>query len=304
MFNCQIVWQEGFPGSSAGKESACQARDPGSISGSGRSSGEGISYPLQYSWASLVLSGKEYTCNAGELGSIPGLGKSPWRRAWLPTAAFLPGESPWTEEPGGLYSPWGYKESDTTEWLSTAQHEKNFHGKVHEGVSESWVGFRWTVGGQVALSQEEATPEGHETWWGSHKTLGWGLRDPETQSLACWALRQRILPYLSLSWPTCKFRVLAPLGTSLVWNSIISQVWKFESQSIKNCMVFGSFIGGGVAAFLQLLITWRKERQVSPPTLINVPRMPPCGHWQHTLGVVWKTKDMQHHYPDGGYGIS
>ena len=37
-----------------GKESACNAGDPGSIPGLGRSSGEGIGYPLQYSWASLV----------------------------------------------------------------------------------------------------------------------------------------------------------------------------------------------------------------------------------------------------------
>ena len=44
----------GFPGSSAGKESACSARDPGSIPGSGRSSGEGIGCLLQCSWASLV----------------------------------------------------------------------------------------------------------------------------------------------------------------------------------------------------------------------------------------------------------
>ena len=44
----------GFPCSSAGKESACNAGDPGSISGWGRSPGEGIVYPLQYSWASLV----------------------------------------------------------------------------------------------------------------------------------------------------------------------------------------------------------------------------------------------------------
>ena len=44
----------GFPGSSAGKESACNARDPGSIPGLGRSPREGIGYPLQYSWASLV----------------------------------------------------------------------------------------------------------------------------------------------------------------------------------------------------------------------------------------------------------
>ena len=43
-----------FPGSSVGKESACNAGDPGSIPESGRSPEEGIGYPLQYSWASLV----------------------------------------------------------------------------------------------------------------------------------------------------------------------------------------------------------------------------------------------------------
>ena len=44
----------GFPGGSAGQESTCNAGDPGLIPGSGRSSGEGIGYPLQSSWASLV----------------------------------------------------------------------------------------------------------------------------------------------------------------------------------------------------------------------------------------------------------
>ena len=44
----------GFPGSSAGKESICNAGDPSSISGTGKSPGEGVGYPLQYSWASLV----------------------------------------------------------------------------------------------------------------------------------------------------------------------------------------------------------------------------------------------------------
>ena len=44
-----------FPAdSSVGKESTCHAGDPGSIPGSGRSAGEGIGYPLQYCWASLV----------------------------------------------------------------------------------------------------------------------------------------------------------------------------------------------------------------------------------------------------------
>ena len=44
----------GFPDSSVGKESACNTGDPCSIPGSGRSPGEGIGSPLQYSWASLV----------------------------------------------------------------------------------------------------------------------------------------------------------------------------------------------------------------------------------------------------------
>ena len=48
------MYAKGFPGSSAGKESACNAGDTGSIPGSGRFPGEGIGYPLQYSRASLV----------------------------------------------------------------------------------------------------------------------------------------------------------------------------------------------------------------------------------------------------------
>ena len=46
---------QGFLGGSDDKESACNAGDPGLIPGSGRSTGEGIGYPLQYSWASLVV---------------------------------------------------------------------------------------------------------------------------------------------------------------------------------------------------------------------------------------------------------
>ena len=44
----------GFSHSSAGKESTSNAGDPGLIPGLERSTGEGVGYPLQYSWASLV----------------------------------------------------------------------------------------------------------------------------------------------------------------------------------------------------------------------------------------------------------
>ena len=47
--NCVYPYNQGFPDSSVGKESASNAGDPGLISGSGRSPGEGKGYPLQYS---------------------------------------------------------------------------------------------------------------------------------------------------------------------------------------------------------------------------------------------------------------
>ena len=47
---------KGFPGSSAGKESTCNAGDAGLILGLERSGREGIGYPVQCSWASLVAS--------------------------------------------------------------------------------------------------------------------------------------------------------------------------------------------------------------------------------------------------------
>ena len=99
----------GFPGSSAGKESACNAGDPGLIPGSGRFPGEGIGYPRQYSWASLV---------AQKVKNLPAMwetlvrslsAEDPWRRERLPTPVFWPGEF------HGLYS---HKELDMTERLS------------------------------------------------------------------------------------------------------------------------------------------------------------------------------------------
>ena len=53
-FRTSLCTYVGFPDSSFSKESACNSGDPGSIPGWGRSTGEGIGYPLQYSWASLV----------------------------------------------------------------------------------------------------------------------------------------------------------------------------------------------------------------------------------------------------------
>ena len=71
----------GFPGTSAGKESTFNAGDPGSIPGSGRSPGEGIGYPLHYSWASLMVAQMVKNLPAmQETGFDPWVGKIPWRR--------------------------------------------------------------------------------------------------------------------------------------------------------------------------------------------------------------------------------
>ena len=85
-----------FPYDSDGKESTCNARDPSSIPGSGRSSGEGTGYPLQYSWASLVVQlvenppAMQGTYRRPEFN--PWVGKIPWRRERLPTPVVSPGE--------------------------------------------------------------------------------------------------------------------------------------------------------------------------------------------------------------------
>ena len=81
----------GFPDSSVGKESTCNAGDPGSIPGLGRSVGEGIGYPLQYSWASLVTQVIKNPPAMWEAW-VRSLGwEDPWRRERLPTPVFWPG---------------------------------------------------------------------------------------------------------------------------------------------------------------------------------------------------------------------
>ena len=87
--------KEGFPGSSAGKEATCNAGDPGLIPGSGIFNGEGIGYPLQYSWASLVA----------QLVKNPSPGE---RKGYLLQYSGME---------NSMNYPWGHKESDMTERL-------------------------------------------------------------------------------------------------------------------------------------------------------------------------------------------
>ena len=92
------------PGGSAVKESACNAGDPSLIPGSGRSPGEGIRYPLQYYWASLVSQTVKNPPAMQETW-VPSVGWEDPLEEGIATHSSIPAwRIPWAEEPGGLQS--------------------------------------------------------------------------------------------------------------------------------------------------------------------------------------------------------
>ena len=93
----------GLPHSSVGKESACNAADAGSILRSGRSAGEGIGYPFQYSWASLVAQMVKNLPAMQEIW-VRSLGWEDPLEKGVPThSSILAWRIP------GLYSPWSHR---------------------------------------------------------------------------------------------------------------------------------------------------------------------------------------------------
>ena len=91
----------GFPYSLAGKEFTCNAGDPGSIPGLGRFPGEGIGYPLQYSWASLVAQLVQNLPAVQETWVWSLCWEDPLEKGKATHSVFWPGEF------HRLYSPWG-----------------------------------------------------------------------------------------------------------------------------------------------------------------------------------------------------
>ena len=89
----------------------CRAHKPSRPAGIFRSSLTLLGFPCG-------SAGKEFACNAGHLGLIPGLGRFPWRREWLPTPVFRPGEF------HGLCSPWGSKSRTQLRAFHTHTHTR------------------------------------------------------------------------------------------------------------------------------------------------------------------------------------
>ena len=80
---------------------------------------KGIAFPHGPFGLPWWLSGKESTCQFRERRFDSWVGKIPWRRKWQPTPVFLSGKPHGQRSLVG-YSPWGHKESDTTEQLSNS----------------------------------------------------------------------------------------------------------------------------------------------------------------------------------------
>ena len=128
-------------GSSAGKESTSNAGDPGSILGSGSSPGEGIAYPLQYSWVSLVAQMVKNLPAMRETWVWSWVGKIPWKRACNPLQ-YSALENPRGRRSLVGYSPWDHKELDMTEWLST-KHRGKANSKQGDYVKDCNCTFRF-----------------------------------------------------------------------------------------------------------------------------------------------------------------
>ena len=92
----------GFPGSSSGKEFTCDAGDPGSIPGLGRSTEEGIGYPLQYSWASLVAQTVKNLPAVQEIWVRSRGWNDPLEETTATHSSILPWRIPWTTKQESL----------------------------------------------------------------------------------------------------------------------------------------------------------------------------------------------------------
>ena len=131
-----------FPGSSsAGKESACNAGDPSFTPGLGSSPAEGIGYPLEYSWVSLVAQMAKNQPAMPEIWVQFLVWEDPLEKEMATHSNILAWRIPWTEEPSGLHIVHGVAKSQKWNWLQNDWATKhstacNIRGNWVKGVWE------------------------------------------------------------------------------------------------------------------------------------------------------------------------
>ena len=146
-----------FPGSSADKESVCSAGNPGSIPGLGRSPGEGIDYPLQHSWASLV---------AQLVKNLPAMQETwVWSLGWEASAAAKSLQScptlcgPIDGSPPGSPVP-GILQARTLEWVAISfSNSWKWKVKVKSLSRVRLLATPWTVAYRVPPSMRFSRQE-------------------------------------------------------------------------------------------------------------------------------------------------
>ena len=145
-------------------------------------------WPSFFNGASWRTSGQESACRCRRCRFDPWVRKIPWRRKWLPTPVFLPGESHGQRSLVG-YSPWGHKESDMTEQLTHTHTHRHTHTHTHtlwsrnptpgylfkrnDNLSRAEVAQKTCIGLPCWLGGEESTCQCRR-----HRFDSWSRRTP------------------------------------------------------------------------------------------------------------------------------
>ena len=176
-----------FSGSSAGKEPTCNAGDPCSIPRLRKSPGEGIGYPLQYSWASLMAQTVKNPRAVQDMW-VQSLGwKDPMVEVMATHFSILAWKSPWTEEPRGLQSTGSQRVGHNWATKHTAQLWSKERGYTTQQKDIQVAARAWLIW---------FMPESEREYWGTWcSSVWWVSREfpgrPVVRTLCshCWGPR-------------------------------------------------------------------------------------------------------------------
>ena len=165
----------------------------------------------------------------GRPGFDPWVGKIPWRRAWQPTPVFLPGESPWAEEHGGLQS---------TGSERVRHHWIDLSGTHVEGMS--WILRSWHL-----------LDHYWRCWASSDTSLGvsWASDRHQVSETSCIGQGEWDSDWFLWSFPTLSS--WSPGQANLLW------VPCPQSVALRNGMSVFQRLG----SFIFLILTWVRGGQ-------------------------------------------
>ena len=189
-----------FLGSSAGKEATCNAGDLDSIPGSRRSPGEGMGYPLQYSWAFLVAQMVKKPPARWETFAQSLGWEDPLEEAMATPSSILAWRIPWTEKPGGLQSTGSQRVGHDWVTKHTAQHRYR-RETMNEGL--------WIIRGQTSWSNSHREADFETPGEGAQRNMSY--RGEEVSGRGCY------------TWGS-------KAGELLLWKQEKARVWETQRR--------------------------------------------------------------------------